>query len=325
MALPGPLAASAVTLGTFDGVHRGHRELVERAKARARASAVPLVAYTFDPPPAKVLAPSAAPALLVSTAERIRLLGELGVELIVVEPFDRSFAAIDADTWLERYLVERLHPRHVVVGFNFTYGRDRGGGPAHLLRFGDKHGFTVEVVEPVEVEGLVVSSTRVRKLLEEGQVELASELLGHAFALTGVVVEGDRRGRTIGVPTANLSADNELVPASGVYLGRVQLEDGRRFDAVTNIGLRPTFSGATERRIEAHLLDFAGDLYGRRIRVELLGYLRPERRFDGVAALVAQIQADISEARRRLALEAPRASTVSTAPGGPLAPDREGG
>jgi riboflavin kinase/FMN adenylyltransferase len=300
MAVEPPLASSVVTLGTFDGVHRGHRELVERALAVARrAPSVDAVAYTFDPPPAKVLAPTAAPALLIPTAERVRLLSELGIDRIVMEPFDRAFAAITADDWLVRYMVERLHPRHVVVGFNFTYGKGRAGGPDHLRRFGASHGFTVEVVDPVEVGGTVVSSTRIRELLRAADVELATELLGHPFALVGKIIEGARRGRTIGVPTANLEVENELLPPDGVYATRVAVGENTH-DAVTNIGLRPTFSGERVRTIESHLLDFDGDLYGKRLRVELIAFLRSERRFESVDALVAQIRADIESAKAKL-------------------------
>jgi riboflavin kinase/FMN adenylyltransferase len=293
------LASSVVTLGTFDGVHRGHRELVERALAVARAAKVEAVAYTFDPPPAKVLAPSAAPALLIPTAERVRLLGELGIDRVVIEPFDRAFAAISADDWLVRYLVERLHPRHVVVGFNFTYGKGRAGGPDHLRSFAGSHGFTVEVVDPVEVGGTVVSSTRIRELVRASEIQRATELLGHPFALVGEIVEGARRGRTIGIPTANLRVDNELLPPDGVYATRVVVAE-RPHDAVTNIGLRPTFSGERVRTIESHLLDFDGDLYGKQVRVELVAFLRGERRFESAEALVAQIRSDIDSAKTQL-------------------------
>lgn len=303
-----PLSASVVTLGTFDGVHRGHQELVARAVAVARVRGVEPVAYTFDPHPAKVLVPHAAPKTIISTRERVRLLRAHGISRVVVEPFDPSFAALDADTWVMRFLAERLQPSHVVVGFNFTYGRARGGGPEHLIRSGEHLGFTVDVVGAVGDGELAVSSTRVRERLHAGDVEGAAELLGHAPALTGIVVEGDKRGRTIGFPTANLAAEAELVPLNGVYATRVVVEPSDAPDAppepalpgITNIGTRPTFDG-TRTSIETHVLDFAGDLYGRRLRVELVGRIREERKFSGIDALVAQVRTDVEAARALLA------------------------
>lgn len=300
-ALTAPLPGSVVTAGTFDGVHLGHCALVERAVERARALGLPAVAYTFDPHPAKVIAAARAPAVLISIEERVRLLGERGIELVVVEPFDPPFSLISADEWIEQYLVRQLAPRHVVVGFNFFYGHRRGGSPAHLVEAGRRLGFTVDVMGPVELEGAVVSSSRVRELIERGEVERAAVLLGRPFALTGRVETGDRRGRTIGFPTANLAPDAEVLPAPGVYAGIATLEDGGRFRAVINIGARPTFEGSGVR-VEAHLLGFDGDLYGRPLRLELAHRLREERRFDGVDALVAQIRRDIDEAQRRVAV-----------------------
>lgn len=294
-----PLSGSVVTAGTFDGMHLGHRALAELAVRRARALGVVPVAYTFDPHPAKILAPTRAPPLLISVEERVRLLLSLGIERVVVEPFDAAFSEVSAEEWVEKYLVERLAPREVVVGFNFSYGRARGGDPARLAAAGRQHGFSVEIVGPVQHQGEVVSSSRLRALLETGAVEVAAGLLGRNFALTGVVEHGDHRGRTIGVPTANLAPDAELVPRPGVYASRVFLEDGSGWDAVTNIGTRPTFDGRGHR-IEAHLFDFDRDLYGQHIRLELVARLRDERRFEGIDALVAQIHADIEAARQRL-------------------------
>ncbi len=298
-ALAAPLTASVVTLGTFDGVHLGHRRLVGRAVEEARARGLPAVAYTFDPHPAKLLAPHAAPPLLATTAERVERLLELGVDLVVLEPFDRAFADLEADTWVARDLVGALHPVHVVVGFNFSYGRGRGGDPAHLVASGARHGFGVEVIDAIEAAGGVVSSTRIRGLLRSGAVQEAAQLLGLAYALSGVVIGGDRRGRTIGFPTANLEVEQELLPAHGVYATRASIDGGPPRPAVTNVGVRPTFDGSAPR-VETHLLDFEGDLYGRRLRVELVAHLRPERRFEGLDALVRQIALDAAEARRVL-------------------------
>lgn len=308
-ALEAPLSASVVTVGTFDGVHLGHQRLVAAAVARARAQQVPAVAYTFHPHPARLFAPARAPRLLTSVEERARALHALGIALVVVEPFDAEFAALSADAWVDERLFARLRPRAVVVGFNFSYGRARGGDPAHLARRGAELGFEVETVAPFMLDGDVVSSTRVRAALAEGAVDRAARLLGRPFALTGRVVGGDRRGRTIGFPTANLAIDGEALPAHGVYATIAVLDDGRRVPAVTNVGVRPTFDGDAPR-VETHLFDFDGDLYGRALRVELHAHLRAERRFTELDALVAQIRADAAEARARLEAQGAAAAGV---------------
>ncbi len=296
-----PLAASVVTVGTFDGVHVGHQELVARAVARARALGVPAAVYTFHPHPAKILAPARAPAVLQSIEERARLLRSYGADLVVVEPFDTRFAAIGADEWVEQYLVARLHPLAVVIGFNFSYGRARSGSPDHMIAMGARYGFAVDVVGAVRQGTEVVSSTVLRGQLERGEVEAAAQLLGRPFALTGPVIKGHERGRTIGVPTANMASEAEIVPRAGVYVSRTELEDGRLFGSVTNIGLSPTFGPTAAPRVETHLFDFSGDLYGQRLRVELIARLRDEQRFGSVSELVAQIHADIGQAKERLA------------------------
>jgi riboflavin kinase / FMN adenylyltransferase len=299
LSLDPPLAGSAVTLGAFDGVHRGHQALLAHAVDAAKRLHLPAIAYTFDPHPAKVLAPKVAPRTLTSVEERVRLMLGYGADRVVVEPFDAAFSNITADDWVERYLVDRLRPVHVVVGFNFTYGKGRGGDPEHLREAGAKHGFAVEVIDAVVVEGIVVSSTRVREFLLEGNVEGATLMLGRPFAITGTVVQGDQRGRTIGFPTANVEPDHELLPEHGVYASRVEL-DGRARDAVTNIGKRPTFSGKRVT-VETYVLDETQlDLYGKKIRVELISRLREERRFDGVDALKAQLAQDVDQARKVL-------------------------
>lgn len=297
-ALSAPLPGSVVTLGTFDGVHLGHRELMRRASTRAEADGLPCVAYTFDPHPAKVLAPQAAPPVMVPIPIRARLLTELGADLVVVEPFTLAFAAVSASEWVLRFLHGQLRPSHVVVGFNFSYGHERGGDPKHLAAMGEQLGFSVEVVPAVESAGEVVSSTRLRKALEAGDVELARRLLGRPFSLVGKVVEGQKRGRSIGFPTANLDLDGELLPRQGVYASVLGLEDGRRLPAVTNIGVRPTFGAGSS--IETHVLDFDEKLYGARVAVSLVARIRDEKKFAGLTELVAQIQQDIQEARVRL-------------------------
>lgn len=295
-ALAAPLAGSVVTIGAFDGVHRGHQALLTRAADLARAEGVPAVAFTFHPHPAKVLAPARAPALIVSVEERARLLLAHGMDQVVVQPFDEAFARVSADAFVRDFLAGPLRPRHVVVGFNFAYGQGRAGNRATLEAAGHELGFGVDVVGPVDVGGVVCSSTRVRERLLEGDVGGAARLLGRAPFLTGQVVPGDQRGRTIGFPTANVDPEPELLPCAGVYATRVSWDGQPALPSVTNIGNRPTFGGG-HVTVEVHLLDFSGDLYGRRLRVELVGRLRDERRFDGRAALVAQLNQDVASAR----------------------------
>lgn len=308
LAVDPPLEASVVTLGTFDGVHCGHRELVRRARKAADQAGVPAVAYTFDPHPARVLVPEAAPPTIQTLDRRVAELLRAGVHRVVVERFDGPFSRVDADTWVRDYLWERLRPRRVVVGFNFTYGRQRGGDPSHLRRMGSELGFAVEEVAAVQVGDRVASSSRIRAAVEAGDLATAAVLLGRPFSVTGQVVAGDRRGRSLGFPTANVLPEAELLPGHGVYASRLkvlepasgrtppELDSGA---AVTNVGLRPTFDGGRVT-VETHVLDAPGplDLYGCRVEVELLERIRGERRFDGIEALVDQIGRDVGAARR---------------------------
>lgn len=295
-----PLTASVVTLGTFDGVHLGHQALVGKAAKAARSKAVPTVAYTFDPNPAQVLAPDKAPRQIQALDRRVAGLLAAGADRVVVEPFTEAFAQIDAEDWVQRYLWERLRPLRLVVGFNFSFGRGREGDPTLLTSFGARLGFEVETVPAVQVGLETVSSSQVRRAVQDADLARAERLLGRPFALTGTVVQGDQRGRTLGFPTANLELDATLVPPHGVYATRATVlgPSGRvsRHPAVTNVGLRPTFDGK-RLSVETHLLDWTGDLYSLRLEVELLHRIREERRFQGVEALVAQIRQDLDMAR----------------------------
>lgn len=297
LSLEVPYRGSVVTVGTFDGVHLGHQALVRAATGGGGRG--PVVAYTFHPHPATLFAP-APPRMLMPLDRRVEALEAAGAEVVVVEPFDPAFAEVEADDWVERYLVRSLGPDRVVVGFNFTYGRGRGGNTDHLRRMGTRHGFEVEVLGPVELEGRVVSSTEVRRAVAAGDVGLAARLLGRPFAVVGTVVHGDQRGRSLGFPTANVDPEHDRLPASGVYAGWLEPLDGdharERFAAVTNVGARPTFDGEGVR-VEAHVLDARLDLYGRRVAVHLVGHLRDERRFSGPEALLAQIGEDVERAR----------------------------
>jgi len=296
----------AVAIGNFDGVHRGHAALV-KAAARARAARGCVVALTFDPHPARLVVPERAPATLTTLAQKKELLEALGVEKLAVLPFTRELSVMSAKEFARQALVGALEARSVIVGENFRFGRDREGDVRRLQTLGADLGFDVEVVEPVLHEGRPVSSSRVREALGRGAVEDAQALLGHPFFVDGVVVEGERRGRTLGFPTANLQAENETLPSSGVYAVRCRVSTGESVPGVANLGHRPTFGG-TGPSVEAHLIGFDADLYGSRLRLEFEARLRDEQRFSGPEALVEQIRKDVEQARELVA--DPRAKGV---------------
>lgn len=304
LSLKKPLEASVVTVGTFDGVHCGHQALIRRACNYAQSHKLPVVAYTFDPHPARFLT-GRGPRTLMPLDRRIDALIEAGADTVLVETFNADFAAVSAEDWGTRYLVQALEPAHVVIGFNFSYGQGRGGSPETLLEQGRRLGFSVDVVEPVSIGSKVASSTEVRKALSEGRIHEVTELLGRPFAVVGHVTTGQQLGRKLGFPTANVLAEHEQVPATGVYVGWLQKLDGaqkvERWPVVVNIGNRPTFRGEG-LTVEAHILDAQVDLYGARVAVEFLSRLRDEQTFDGPDSLRAQIAQDVSAARKELKL-----------------------
>jgi riboflavin kinase/FMN adenylyltransferase len=290
----------AVTVGNFDGVHRGHQALVAAALARARASAGTAVALTFDPHPVRVVDPEHAPPALMTLDQRAEVLDGLGVDALVVVPFDADRAAQPAEEFAREVLADTLGARAVVVGATFRFGRGRAGDAALLSRLGGTLGFEVVPIPPVEREGSPISSTRIREELQAGRVEEAQALLGRLFFVDGRVVRGEGRGRTLGIPTANLDVVNEALPAHGVYAGWCRLLEAAgpspRWPAVVNLGHRPTFAGS-ETTVEAHLLEGGTDLYGQLLRLEFTARLREERRFPGPEALIEQIRQDIARAR----------------------------
>ncbi len=290
-----PLPAPAVAVGNFDGVHLGHQALVAATRAAAASRQGSSVVLTFDPHPAAVIAPDRAPARLASLGQKVDTLTALGVDAVVVLPFDRAWAEVEASDFARRVIAEALHAQVVVVGADFRFGHRRAGDVPLLQQLGPALGFTVEVVPPVFAGTEPVSSTRVRAALALGAVDAAAALLGRPFAVRGHVVAGDQRGRTLGFPTANVEPEGEVLPAHGVYACRVTV-NGVRHAAVANVGRRPTFGG-TDVRLEAHLLDFERDLYGTVMEVAFERRLRGEQRFAGKDVLVAQIAADASAAR----------------------------
>jgi riboflavin kinase / FMN adenylyltransferase len=287
--------AASVTVGNFDGVHRGHQALVHEAVAGARAASGTSVVLTFDPHPSRVLSPDRAPASLMTLHQKAEVLAGLGVDRMAVLPFTRELSEQEPEAFARDVLAVCLGARLVVVGRNFRFGRGRGGDVPRLEILGRSLGFAVRAVDPVWHEGGPISSSRVREALARGAVASARDLLGRDFFVDGTVVRGDGRGRTIGVPTANLETPNEIRPRAGVYAGRVRTPDGVTRPAAVNIGRRPTYAQDTFT-IEAHILGFDGDLYGASLRVAFVERLRDERKFPDTEALVAQIRADIAQA-----------------------------
>jgi len=295
----GGLAGCAVALGNFDGVHLGHQALFREAVARARARGAAAVAATFDPHPGKVLAPQLAPRLLMPLGRRLALMESCGLDAVVVQPFDRAYAGLGPQGFLERDLFGALAPGDVVVGPDFTFGRGREGTVLSLRKACEERGVGFAEVPAVTCEGVVVSSTKVREFVAEGRVEAAARLLGRPFELCGEVVHGRGRGRTFGFPTANLAIESEVRPRTGVYAVRVFFAGEFRGGAA-NIGIKPTF-GERDLTIEIFLFDFEGDLYGQRIAVEFVERLRNEQHFASVEELAAEISRDCDRAREALA------------------------
>lgn len=281
-----PRRARTVALGTFDGVHLGHREVIADA----------CTVVTFDPHPMTVLAPGRVPPQLTTLERRARLVGELGVEELVLVPFDERTATQEAEAFVDDVLVGRLGTTRLRVGENFRFGREAKGTPALLLA-DDR--FETTVVPVLRREGDSVSSTRIRELIARGAVGEAAELLGARFALSGPVAHGEKRGRELGYPTANLLPPiGHALPAHGVYACRARLADGTEHAAAVSIGIRPQFESVLGVLVEAYLLDFSGDLYDQMIELEFVERLRGEERFDGVDALIQQMERDVAETRR---------------------------
>jgi riboflavin kinase/FMN adenylyltransferase len=303
-----PLPRVVLTLGNFDGVHLGHRAIIHRAREEARAAGGQVVVLTFHPHPIAVVAPDKAPPLLQSLHDRLARLRDLGVDVTVVQRFTTAFAGLDPETFVRDFLRAHLELLHVVVGYNVTFGRARSGTVDTLEALGTRYGFTVDAVGPVTVGEAQVSSSVLRRLIATGDVRRAAALLGQPFELRGRVVRGEQRGRTLGFPTANLhQRAGVLLPADGVYAARARV-DGHTWPAVLNIGVRPTF-GTMRRTVEAHLLDFDGDLYGRWLTLGLIDRLRGEQRFPGPEALRQAIAADVAHAREVLAAAGPGAGS----------------
>jgi len=285
-----------LALGNFDGLHRGHRKILERMRRVASERGATPIVMTFDPHPPRVVRPDKAPPLIMTKAQKLEALDEAGCQGVAIVRFTPELSQWDPETFVRTVLVEWLHVSEVWVGANFLFGHDRAGNFTLLRTLGARYGFKAEKIDPVRYKDFVVSSTRVRRLISEARVDEASALLGHPYFIDGMVVKGDQRGRTIGFPTANLCTENELIPPHGVY-ATTAIVDGIVRPSITNIGTRPTIDAAGKRTIETHLFDFDRDLYGMNIRLAFVQRLRDERAFESLDALKAQIAADCARAR----------------------------
>lgn len=299
--LPPDVEGTVVTVGTFDGVHRGHQDVLARLSARAREVGLRSLLVTFDPHPLEVVNPDAAPPLLTPGREKLVALAESGVDYLAVVPFTRTLASYEAAQFVDLVLRDRLRMRELFIGHDHGFGRGRAGDVHVLQRLGAERGFGVEVVEPIEAEGHAVSSTAIRRAVAGGDLHRAEIGLGRPYGATGTVVQGERRGRLLGYPTLNIAlpSPRKLLPPEGVYAVRVHTVHGT-FGGMLNLGPRPTF-GDAGRSLEAHLFDAVGDWYGQTVGVDFVARLRDTRRFDGVEALVAQLGRDAHQARRALA------------------------
>lgn len=300
--LPAGRRGGVVAIGNFDGVHRGHQAVLERALSEANARGVPALVLTFEPHPRTIFRPDIPLYRLTTAPVRARLLQALGFKAVIEQPFTRDFASLDAEDFVRRILVENLGICHVVTGFDFHFGKNRQGGPAYLMEAGERHGFGVTLVDAFRDEGTdVISSSRIRGLLCEGDVAQAGGLLGYRYTVEAEIRKGKQLGRTLGYPTANMALPASTGLKHGIYAVKLRRADGTLHDGVASFGRRPTVDDDGEPLLETFVFDFAGDLYGERCAVSFFGYLRGEEKFDGLDALVAQIRRDEDEARVMLA------------------------
>lgn len=298
--LSSPLDRSILTIGNFDGVHRAHQQLLAQAGLFSANTGGPVVVLTFEPHPLVIVAPDKAPARLSTLDEKLAHLRDAGADVTVVARSEPNLLGLEAERFVEKVLIEQFHPTHIVEGPSFGFGRDRRGNPELLRHEAAKFGCEVHIVDPVTLQLdednlVMVSSSLIRRLIVEGKVRRAGLCLGRPYTLSGTVVEGDRRGRTLGFPTANLDPKDKLVPGDSVYVGRA-VTLGRTFAAAISIGVNPTFGGA-QRRIEAHLLDFDEEIYGEQLRLEFVRRLRRPKKFTSPEQLVDQLRLDVEVVR----------------------------
>ncbi|OQW49060.1 MAG: hypothetical protein A4S09_12600 [Proteobacteria bacterium SG_bin7] len=289
---------SVVTVGNFDGVHRGHRVLIGQAREKANRLGGPLVVITFEPHPLKVLAPQKNIRRIFPLGDQEVQMKSLGVDYLIVEPFNKKLADMSREDFILQKINKVFKPKSLVVGYDFSFGKDRKGTPDFLLEKSQDFGFEVDVVPPFKIHDTIVSSTEIRKRIETGKIEEANEFLGRNFYLEGSIVKGKGRGKGIGVPTANLDYDSEIFPLLGVYV-TLSFFGEKKYFSVTNVGNNPTFNDnvLTKPLVETFIFDFSGDMYGEEFRLDFLEFLRPEMKFSGVNELKTQIQKDITSVK----------------------------
>jgi riboflavin kinase/FMN adenylyltransferase len=298
--IPAPLRGGVIALGNFDGFHAGHQAVVGRAVRHAKDEGRPAIVATFDPHPVRFFKPDVPPFRLTTLAQRLELFGAAGADAMLVLPFDATLAATAAEDFITDLLLDRYGAAGVVTGADFTFGRGRGGDVVTLADHARRLGFFTEMVAPVDDSEEVVSSSRIRDALRSGDCATATRLLTRPFTVRNVVQHGDKNGRLLGFPTANLDMGNYLRPRYGIYAVTGRLPDGRILKGAANLGIRPSFDPPKEL-LEPHFFDFAEDLYGQEIDVAFHAFIRPEAKYDGMDALMAQIAADCDEAKRLLA------------------------
>jgi riboflavin kinase/FMN adenylyltransferase len=290
-----PFPRSVITLGNFDGLHLGHQELIRKVIRRAKETGSRSIVVTFRPHPLKILAPEKCPPLISIYEEKIKLFEKLGIDVLVKIPFTLEFAKMSPGDFVKGILCDMLGAKEIFVGFNYRFGRGREGNIATLKALGERLGFTVREVEQVSLNGEVISSTKIRHLLRDGEVEHAARLLGRTYTITGIVVRGDGRGKSLGFPTANIAPKHSIIPAHGVYAVRLFVRD-RFYDGIANIGMRPTFD-KNVLTIEVHVFDFDEDIYGEDISLYFIGKIRDEKKFGSADELIRQIRRDVGIAR----------------------------
>lgn len=292
------LDASCVTIGNFDGVHRGHAEVFAHLKQKSVALGLPSVVVTFEPHPLKILAPESAPSLITTLKQKSALIEAAGIDYLVLVPFSKEFSLMSATDFVLKVLYSSLGMQHIIIGHDYAFGRGREGDFNTLTMLGEQHGFTLEDLPPFGGEGVIYSSSLVRSAIAEGRVDAASRILGRYYQISGTVVHGRDIGSAIGFPTANIATENELIPADGVY-AVMALVNGQRVKGACNIGCNPTFGGST-RTIEVFMLDFFGDIYGHEVSIQFIQKLRQVQKFADVAALKCAISEDIINTRALL-------------------------
>ncbi|MDP8225124.1 MAG: bifunctional riboflavin kinase/FAD synthetase [Candidatus Lernaella stagnicola] len=297
------LGETVITIGNFDGVHRGHQFVISRLNAVAKQLNAPSVAVTFEPHPVKVLNPDKDFQLVLPYKERRRMIARYGVDAVVTLPFTAETAKMPAEQWVREVLIERMSLRHLLIGYDFSFGRGRDGDAAHLSRLGEKYGFEVAQIAAIEEDERPISSSRVRRLVAAGEIQKTTMLLGRPYHLSGTIVHGDGRGRSLGYPTANLQTEWELIPHIGVYAAVAEL-DGEPRAAAVSVGHNPTFD-LRELRIEAYLLDFDDDLSGRELTLHFVRRLRDEKKFHDVNHLIAAMSDDVERTRALFAAKPP--------------------